>query len=339
MSQRPTLQTVARAAGVSTATVSQVIRGSGRISEETRKRVLRAVKQVNYVPDGRASAMRSGQFREIGLLIHEIANPFNAEVISGVSDHLENEGYLVSVLDSRDDPVRQRRHLETLIGSARGGLLWVPAQEGSEEVERLILAQRVPTVTFLRRPHSRAFDHVGIENREATRQATAHLADLGHRHIAFFGGDKDVESRLDRIEGCRAVLAERGLPPPVVWPCPDSKRAGLEHLGRLLQAHPRVTALVCNGDMVALGALQALLRSGRQAGSDLSVIGFDDIQDAALAMPPLTTMSVQPYQLGRRLARTLVERIREPGLPPASVAVPATLVRRESCGPPKTQKG
>ena len=119
MTKRPKLQTVAREAGVSLATVSQVMRGAGRISEATRQRVMLAAQKVNYVPDSRAAAMRSGENREIGLLIHKIANPFNAEVISGVSDLLETEGYLVSVLDSRDDPARQQRNLEALIRSVR----------------------------------------------------------------------------------------------------------------------------------------------------------------------------------------------------------------------------
>lgn len=111
MAHRPKLSTVAAAAGVSPATVSQVLRGTGRISEETRARVLEAARAVNYLPDGRAAAMRSGENREIGLVLHHLANPFNAELVSGVSDRLERDGYLVSVLDSRDDAERQERNL------------------------------------------------------------------------------------------------------------------------------------------------------------------------------------------------------------------------------------
>ena len=129
MTPKPKLQTVAAAAGVSLATASQVLRGTGRISEDTRKRVLLAAQRLNYVADGRAASMRSGENREIGLVIHRIANPFNAEVISGVADLLDQEGYLVSVLDSRDDPARETRNLEAFIRSARGGVLWVPTAE------------------------------------------------------------------------------------------------------------------------------------------------------------------------------------------------------------------
>ena len=129
VSKKPNLKTLAQAAGVSVPTASQVMRGTGRISEATRKKVLKAAERLHYVPDGRAASMRSGEKREIGMLIHSISNPFNAEVISGVSDHLEGHGYLVSVLDSRDDVMHQKRNLEAFIRSSRGGLIWVPAHE------------------------------------------------------------------------------------------------------------------------------------------------------------------------------------------------------------------
>lgn len=333
MPNRPTLKTVAREAGVSIATASQVMRGSGRISEETRRKVLDAARQVNYVADGRAASMRSGEIREVGLLIHQIANPFNAEVISGVSDLLETEGYLVSVLDSRDDPNRQRRHLEALLRSARGGLLWVPARDTPPDTYSLLATQRVPTVTFLRRGQGQAFDHVGIMNFEATHAATEHLISLGHRHIAFFGGEAPVESRVERIRGYTTALAEHGLPPPLVWPCPDTKAAGLENVLALRASHPEVTAILCNGDMVALGASLGLQRKGEVPGRDLSIIGFDDVEDASLATPPLTTISVRPYDLGRKLARTLLDRIRDPDLPRSNVLIAAHLIQRETTAP------
>ena len=334
MSDRPKLQTVAREAGVSVATVSQVMRGVGRISESTRKKVLRAARKVNYVPDERAASMRSGEIREIGLLIHRIANPFNSEVISGVSDLLESEDYLVSVLDSRDDAERQRSMLEALIRNRRGGLIWVPAISTPKDTFDLLATHKVPTVTFMRRAPMANLDHVGIENAQATATATGYLADLGHKHIAYLGGRKDVDARLERIEGYQSVLRERQLGKPVIWPCEDSKSAGLDATLKLRSDHPDITAVVCNGDMVAIGASLAMIRLGLQPGKHLSIIGFDDVQDAALAVPPLTSMAVAPYEIGRRLARVLLDRIREPEMHAASILLPAHLVIRQTTGAP-----
>ncbi|UZD90389.1 LacI family DNA-binding transcriptional regulator [Cognatishimia activa] len=332
MARKPKLETVAKEAGVSVATASQVIRGTGRISEKTRKKVLEAAQKLHYVPDSRAASMRSGDNREIGFTIHQIANPFNAEVISGVSDLLENEGYLVSVLDSQDDPERQRRQLEAFIRSSRGGLLWVPAHDTPQSSIDLLRNHQMPTVTFLRREGTSDFDHVGILNTEATKTATTYLADLGHHNIAFLGGKADVDVRNQRIAGYKSVIAERNLGPEIIWDSADDKLAGLNAMMDLRLAHPEVTAIVCNGDQIALGACLALARNGEEPGKDVSIVGFDDIQDAAAATPPLTTMATSPYQLGRRLARALLERIRNPDSPIAISEISAKLVERETTG-------
>ena len=329
---RPKLETVAKSAGVSTATASQVMRGTGRISEKTRERVLQAAQILHYVPDGRAAAMRTGMNREIGFSIHQISNPFNAEVISGVSDFLENEGYLVSVLDSRNDANRQGQHLETFVRNARAGVLWVPAVGTAQKRFDLLAAYNIPTVTFLRRADSCLFDHVGIRNAEATALATNHLADLGHRHIAYLGGTDLTEVRQDRIAGYCDTLGLRGLGAGIVWDSADNKVAGMNALLALYKAQPHITAVVCNGDMVALGACLALAQLGLVAGRDMSIIGFDDIEDAAVATPALSTMAVSPYQLGRKLARVMLERITDPTMPVACAEVSAKLILRGTTG-------
>lgn len=329
---KPTLGTVAKAAGVSIPTVSQVMRGTGRISDATRERVLETARRLHYVPDSRAAAMRSKENREIGFLINQLANPFNAEVVSGVVDLLEAEGYLVSVLDARDDAVRQGQHLEAFVRHGRGGLLWVPALGTPDSTFEMLATHRIPTVTFLR-PAARAFDHVGIRNAEATAEATHYLAGLGHRSIAYLGGTEMTPVRRERIAGYTDALSELKLGPPIVWPATESKRAGLDAMQRLLADHPEVTGVVCNGDMVALGACLALTRAGLRPGRDVSVIGFDDIEDAAVAVPALTTLAVSPYRLGKRLARVLLDRIGDPDMPVSYVEVAAELVVRETTGP------
>ncbi|WP_424930863.1 LacI family DNA-binding transcriptional regulator [Amaricoccus macauensis] len=336
MSQKPTLETVAKEAGVSVPTVSQVMRGTGRISESTRQKVLQAASRLHYVPNARAAAMRSGQSREIGFLINQLANPFNAEVVSGVVDLLEGEGYLVSVLDTRDDTSRQDRQLEAFIRHGRAGLLWVPTTETQREAVELIAAHGIPTVTFLRHLH-RDVDHVGIHNADATELATGYLADLGHRHIAYLGGTDLTVVRRERIAGYKKAMVQRGLSPNVVWDCDDNKLAGLEAMQDLHRSHPEITAIVANGDMVALGASLGLTRAGLIPGQDVSIVGFDDIQDAAVATPPLTTMSVHPHKLGRKLARALLDRIAEPDMPATVSEVAAELIVRETSGPPSSQ--
>ncbi|MCR9157981.1 MAG: LacI family DNA-binding transcriptional regulator [Rhodobacteraceae bacterium] len=333
MTPKPTLSTVAREAGVSIPTVSQVMRGTGRISDETREKVLNAARKLHYLPNSRAAAMRSGENREIGFVINQLGNPFNAEVVGGVVDLLEAEGYLVSIVDTRDDRDRQKRQLESFIQHGRGGLLWVPAIDTPEETFDMLSAQGIPVVTFLRHA-SRDLDHVGIRNSEATSTATQYLVDLGHRHIAYLGGSDKTIVRNQRIAGYEMVMERNGLEPPVVWNCEDNKLAGLEAMTELRTKHPEITAVVCNGDMVALGACLGLARAGLRVGVDVSVFGFDDIQDAAVATPALTTMAVSPHKLGRKLARALLDRIDDPEMPPVVSEVSAEAVIRETTGAP-----
>lgn len=332
MSGKPTLSSVAKEAGVSIPTVSQVMRGTGRISEKTRDRVLKAAKKLHYVPDSRAASMRSGENREIGFVMNQLANPFNAEVVSGVLDLLDAEGYLLSVLDTRDDAQRQGRQLEAFIRNGRGGLLWVPALDTPDETADLLRAQSIPTVTFLR-PMNGGFDHVGIRNAAATEKATNFLADLGHRNIAYLGGTAMTLVRRRRIVGYERVMKARGLGEPIVWPSDDTKLAGMEALAKLRAAYPQVTAVVCNGDMVALGACLWLQKEGLVPGDDLSVVGFDDIPDSVLATPALTTMQVSPQKLGRKLGQMLLDRIREPDMPMTVAEVSAELVIRGTTKP------
>ena len=330
---RTTLKTLARAAGVSVATASQVIRGVGRISEHTRKRVLSTAEKMNYIPDGNAISMRSGERPEIGMIIQELANPFNAEVVSGVSDSLEKHGYFVSVLDSRNDIERQKRNIEAFIRSARGGLIWVPAHNTPSKTVEILRNYRIPTITFLRQIKGADFDHVGIKNLEGTEIATDYLIGLGHTKIAYFGGDTNSDVRKARVQGYELSLKKNGISWRVIWSSDDTKRSGVERFHDLLSEHPEVTALVCNGDMVALGACLALQSKGLQPGKDISVVGFDNVMDAKIVTPSLTTMAVNPYSLGQILAETILKRINDTERPQSTYLNNPELIIRNSAGP------
>ena len=153
-----------------------------------------------------------------------------------------------------------------------------------------------------------------------------------HCHIAYFGGVDYAQVRAERIAGYQQALVDHGIGGRLIWDCADSKIAGLEAAERVFKQHPEITGLVCNGDMVALGACVAVKKMGMTPGEDKSIIGFDDISDAAIADPPLSTLGICPRVLGRTLAKVLVERIRHPDLPIANTLVVAELILRGSTG-------
>lgn len=146
--KKANLKTVAATAGVSVTTASQVLRGAGRISASTADRVLKAAEQLNYIRDNRAASMRSGVSNEIGMVVHHIINPFNAEVISGVSEYLNEQGYFVSVLDSQLENDREFQNLEAFVSHGRSGLIWVPTNTASSKSLEMLVRSQIPTVTF-----------------------------------------------------------------------------------------------------------------------------------------------------------------------------------------------
>lgn len=339
MTQKPTIHTVAEAAGVSISTVSQVLRDRGRISETTRRKVLRAAESVNYVLDRRAAAMRSGESRDVGLLIHNISNPFNAEVVFGANDYLEERGYLVFVLDALDDPVRQKRYLQTMLGGRPGGLLWVPSVGTDQKTVNWVKTQCPTTVSLLRQLPGHPFDHVGLDSALGTALATNHLLDLGHERIAFIGNDFDTETQKQRIGGYVTAMIAGGKSEPTIRRCPETKATAMDTTLALLRDRPDVTGVVCGCDVIAAGATLALARLGLEPGHDVSVVGFDDIEDARLWSPPLSTISVDPKGIGRQLAETLLTRIGDRDAPTKTINLPVHLTVRSSSGPPRQGGG
>ncbi|MEO1746465.1 MAG: LacI family DNA-binding transcriptional regulator [Pseudomonadota bacterium] len=339
MKAKPTISTIARQAGVSVSTVSQVLRGRGRISPSTRDAVLRVVEETGYVQNRRASAMRSGSSRDVGLLINNIANPFNAEVLVGANAYLQQHDYLVFVLDALDDADLQKRYLYALLSGDPSGLLWVPAFETPEQ-DFQWATQRVSTIiSFLRPIDHQRFDHVGFDFAEGIRLATSHLAELGHKRIAFMGGSANTPTRVQHIAGYMAALHVNELGNPIIWPATDTKQGGFSGADDLLDTHPDVTGIVCSSDTIAMGACMALGRREMTAGREVSVVGHDDVEDAKLWTPALTTIAVDPSGLGEQLAQAFLERIASPDAAVKSVNLPVQLVQRDTSGPPVAEWG
>ena len=331
---KPTLSEVAKKSGVSIPTVSQVLRETGRISEETRKKVIKAANELFYVRNNRAASMRSGDNNEIGILIHEITNPFNAEVINGLIDTFNSKKYLVSILDSQNNNEKEFLNLKNFISGGRRGIIWVPSAKIFNNSIELLKKNNVPTITFLNPILKSNFDHVGIKNFEAFFDSTNHLIKLGHKKIAYFGGIGQTYVRKQRISGYEAALKLKSLQTHIVWDCLDNKLAAFNETPTFLKKHPDVTGLVCNGDRVAIGVCQALLKLNKKIGKDISVFGMDDIVDSSLGYPRLSTVSISPYDLGRQLAVTMLNRIDYPYQPQVNLEITGKLILRETTGAP-----
>ena len=337
VSTRINIMTVAAAAGVSRATVSQVLRGTGRISEDTRSRVEAVMREMGYVYNRAAASLRAGQSTTVAIAVTGLGNPFFAELASRAAQVLERAGYLAAIVDTRDDLAGEARFLRMIRETMMAGAIISPTSATTADMARGWFNGSPPIVGLLRRSIAPAFDFVGVDNMAGMAEATGHLVRLGHRAIGFVGGRPGSQSRDERLAGWRLALREVGIEPQDAWiePCDASIASGSEAVSRLWARCPSLSAVVCHQDIVAFGVTIGLRKRGLEPGPGVSVVGFDDIASAADWDPPLTTMSVTPGTLGAEAARMLLRRIEEPDAPLQSIVLRPRLVQRDSVDAPR----
>lgn len=329
--QKVTLQHVADAAKVSKATASLALNSNPRISEATRKRVLAAVDSLGYVYNQRAASLRTQRSYTIGLIIKDVSNPFNAELTSGAESQLADHEYSL-VLATTDDVLdKQSRLVKTMLERDVDGLILAPtAETPTASLQRLMdhcaLVLLTPYYAGL------AADCVGMEDESGTERAVAHLIERGHRRIAFVGGYTAQETRQRRLQSYRDTLTRNGIDcdPEFCIDGPVTRRGGYDAIRQLLSMAAPPSAAYCYSDVIAFGVMLGLRAAGLEAGEDFAVIGFDDVPEASLWHPSLTTVSADPRGLGRKAAQLMLRRISTPNVPIQRVIMPSRLIARDS---------
>jgi LacI family transcriptional regulator len=334
--RRPTQADVARLAGVSQTTVSQVLNNSTAISvpAETRQRVLDAVTTLGYVTDHTARSLRTRRTSTLACAIPDIANPFYPAFARGIQDVAEQHGYDL-VLYNTDGMAEKESKAVRLVQQGRAdGLIVVLFRLTARELFPL-LETGVPIVrleSVQKASGPLPLDNLYVDIAAAAQLAVTHLIAGGHRRIGLISGG-ETPPRAGRTEGYRAALAQAGLPAPPELKIDGGFRAdgGYAAMETLLHLPEPPTAVFCANDLMALGALAAVRALGRSVPHDVAVVGFDDIPAARLANPALTTVAQFPDRLGRRAAELLFERL-EGGTaaPGRSEAMPFELIVRES---------
>jgi LacI family transcriptional regulator len=334
--RRITLADIAQGCGVSRATVSLVLRGSPLVHADTRARVEAELKRQGYVYHRGAANLRRKVSSGVALVINDLSNPFFAEFAAGVDEALATAGYVTLLGSTGESVERQRAVLASLLEHDPAGIILSPA-EGSDGTQlRSLVGPRTPVLVFNRELQTSksdtGWDFLALDNVHGAHLATGHLIARGHHRIAFFGGHRDSSSCRQRREGYRAALAEAGITPEPQWlvECAPTRLEAARQVGALFVRDPAPTAAVCYNDAVALGLIAGLSTRGRRAGHDFAVTGFDDIPEAAVSAPPLTTISVDPRARGRQAADLILQRLREPGTPFATTIAPVRLHLRAS---------
>jgi DNA-binding LacI/PurR family transcriptional regulator len=326
---------VARQAGVSHQTVSRVLNGHPNVSPQTRASVLAAIRDLGYRPNAAARTLVTGRTNVLGVISFDTTLYGPASMVYGI-EQAARPGYSVAIASLAGlDRWSLPDAVERFLGQAVDGII-VIAPETSAVDALTGLASGIPLVAVgcgTRAP----LPSVAIDNLSGAAKATQHLLDLGHETVHHVAGPGSWLDAQERVEGWRRSLRAAGAPEPDLLRGDWSARSGYE-MGHRLAAMPEVTAVLCGNDPMALGLLRALAERGRRVPDDVSVVGFDDVPEAAFFRPPLTTVHQDFGELGRRALHLLIDRLSGESRPQPTLPIEPELVVRASAGPSASRR-
>jgi LacI family transcriptional regulator len=325
---------VAARAGVSLGTVSNVLNRPERVSATTRQRVEQAMAELRFVRNESARQLRVGHSRILGYVMLDASNPFFTDVAQGIESAAEEAALSLFLCNSDNRAEREAVHLDHLREQRVQGVLITPVDPDSPALDDLI--GRGTPLVIVDRTRSRAnVCSVSVDDTLGGRLAVEHLLELGHRRVAFVGGPDTIGQVRERWQGSRAAWGDAGLPPDDLvlidtasLTVGEGRLAGERLSG--LPAKRRPTAAFCANDLVALGLLQYAIANHRQVPADLAIVGYDDIEFAAAAAVPLTSVRQPRQLLGRRATALLLDETSNPDHEHQSVVFQPELVARTS---------
>ncbi len=325
---------VAAAAGVSLGTVSNVLNRPERVTTATRARVERAMADLDFVRNESARQLRAGKSRALAYVMLDAGNPFFTDVAQGIELAAEESGLSLFLCNSDNRAAREATHLGLLQQQRVQGILITPVDPEADFLDE-IAAHGTPLVIVDRTRKKDTFCSVAVDDVLGGRLAVEHLVDRGHTRVAFVGGPMTFGQVQDRYDGARAAWAEAGLPESdlVLVPCSALTVAEGRSAGERLAGMPerrRPTAAFCANDMTALGLLQQSIGSGRRVPEHLAIVGYDDIEFAAAAAVPLTSVRQPRQELGRTAAALVVDEAANPEHVHQQVIFTPELVARAS---------
>ncbi len=329
-----TLNDIAKLSGVSKATVSLIINSDSRVADRTRRKVLEVIEELGYIHNRGAAGVSTGRTNTVGLAVHDITNPYFAEVLADCEAVLSRNDKLAFLSNTKESIEQQSRFIEALIGYRSDGLILSPA-DGTDLDDLLpIFKSYLPTVLIARQVEGTKLDFVVNDGVLAIKKATEHLIRLGHTRIAMAGGGQKTSVSKNRSVGFVSAMQKNALEvdQSLIVKCETSPGGGVDALSMLLSHNNPPTAVVCFTDLVAVGIISELHNRGLEPGKDLAIVSCDDIDEASRGYVQLTTMKTQKSEIGRLAAELLIRRINDPKAPLKHIYLPSELIIRKSCG-------
>ncbi|MEN4851580.1 LacI family DNA-binding transcriptional regulator [Pantoea agglomerans] len=323
------IQKIARMAGVSVATVSRVLNNSDSVKPANRQKVLEAIEESNYQPNLLARQLRTARSSMILVLVSDISNPFCAEVVKGIEEQAEKNGYRILLCNSGADIARSRSSLQLLSGKMVDGIITMDAFSKLPELSQLI--GRAPWVQCAEHDDNGQISCVGIDDDVAAQSVVHYLAGQGHQRIALINHDLRYRYARLRQQGYAYQLKEQQLAwQAISYASELSFSAGKAAMNQLLAGETRPDAVFAVSDTLAAGAMAAIQQAGLRIPQDIAVVGFDGSELADMVSPPLTTLAQPSREIGRRACELVLQKIIRPDSPPQCVIMQGELVVRAS---------
>jgi LacI family transcriptional regulator len=326
-----TIRDVAAAARVSAGTVSRVLNGKQDVAAELRHRVLAAVSELGYRPNGAARSLRTRAAMVLGVIISDITNSFFTAVVRGAEDKAQNAGYSVVLANADEDLHKEAQYLEVAAAEQMAGVLLSPASSRQTSIEVLV-ERGIPVVTIDRKLFAAPVDSVTVNNHQAAREATQHLISQGCARVGIIAGPTGITTGASRLAGYRAALRAAGRDNDHALTVYGDFRTegGYAAARKLLRLPQPPDGLLISNDLMTIGGLQAIAEAGLSMPGDIAVVGFDSASWATAFRPPLTVVTQPTYEIGQVAADLLLRRVSGEKFPPRHVVLRAKLVERES---------
>ncbi len=330
-----TIKDIARKANVSITTVSKVMNNYSDISEETKKKVQKIIEDNNYRPNANARSLSTNKSYSIGLFFKDHQNsglrhPFFRDIIYGLEQEFCNFGYDLILFSNKWGD--KFKYLEKCNHRKVDGAILMGMPRTDADLKELLEA-KIPSMFIDLDILGETASYVMSNNVKGAKLAVKHLYELGHRKIATIMGENMTKPAQDRLEGYKEALKEYDIPFRKEWSLEGefSEKYGFKSMQKLIEQKERPTAIFCQGDQIAIGAIKAIHKSKYDVPADFSVIGFDDIEISRYIEPQLTTIQQNKFEMGKKAAKQLINIINHPEEKYSPVILPTKLVKRKSC--------
>jgi LacI family transcriptional regulator len=335
-SNTPTIVDVARESGVSYSTVSRTLNGYEFVKPSTREKVLQAAKKLGYVPNQQARSLAGGRSNLIGVLVPALSNDYISEILRGVDEELAKSNYNLILYTTHRHQGKESTYVATIMNGGADGLLLVVPLISTPYLDAL-RQQDFPYVLIDQSDKAEKSPVVNSTNRQGAYEATRYLIELGHRRIGFISGLMGLTSATERLGGYSDALSDHGIPVCHTFIAEGDfgEHGGYIAAQKLLALAESPTAIFASNDLSAFGAIEAIRQHGLRIPEDISVIGFDDIPQASLVYPKLTTVRQPLAQIGREAVTMLLDYIENPAQGMRQVTLETQLILRDSCASPR----